>query len=113
LTVALVVTRFPEMNPGPVCRMDCAGKILLANKAARRVFGDERLVGRTWLEVCSGLDGAAWERIMHATEWFRHEAEVNGVWFVFAHLRDGDFEARWAEIKVRPTSCSTRRRPSA
>jgi PAS domain S-box-containing protein len=84
------MARFPEMNPGPVCRMNCAGKILLANQATRHFFGEEKLVGRSWLEVCPGLDVAAWGRIVGATEWFRHEAEINGVWFVFAHRRDGD-----------------------
>ena len=53
------VARFPEMNPGPVLRMDPAGKVLMANAAARKVFG-EALVGRSWLELCPQIGSDDW-----------------------------------------------------
>ena len=41
------LARFPDMNPGPVLRLDREGYVLLANPAARRVFGGKiSLAGR-------------------------------------------------------------------
>ncbi|MCK5574121.1 MAG: PAS domain S-box protein, partial [Bacteroidetes bacterium] len=45
------VARFPDMNPGPVLRLDSEANVLLANTAARSLFGTE-LAGRCWREVC-------------------------------------------------------------
>jgi hypothetical protein len=39
-TALAEVARFPEMNPGPVLRVQGdEGTVLLANEAARKVFG--------------------------------------------------------------------------
>jgi signal transduction histidine kinase len=82
--------------------MDCSGTILLANRAAQHFFRDESLAGRSWFDVCPGLDSAFWNRVLRENGWIRHEAEVNGVWFVFAHRRDGDFVfAYGADITAR------------
>ena len=41
------------MNPGPVLRVELGeGTVILANEAARKVFGDQ-LVGRRWHDICS------------------------------------------------------------
>jgi hypothetical protein len=61
-TALAEVARFPEMNPGPVLRVELhAGTVILANEAARNVFGDE-LVGRRWHHICPGVDWRARER---------------------------------------------------
>ncbi len=83
---------FPEMNPGPLCRMDRNGVIVLANPAARDIFRDEKLVGRPWVEVCPGMTAATWERALHGSEGVRHETEVNGVWLLFIHRRAANDE---------------------
>ena len=35
---AMALASFPEMNPGPVARLDLEGKILVVNAATRRTF---------------------------------------------------------------------------
>ena len=39
--------------------MDTAAQVLMANAAARKVFG-EALVGRSWLELCPQISSEAW-----------------------------------------------------
>ncbi|MGI9622013.1 MAG: hypothetical protein ACR2PK_04180, partial [Acidimicrobiales bacterium] len=41
------LARFPEMNPGPVLRLDRQGTVLLANRAARDLFCQDVLVGQS------------------------------------------------------------------
>ena len=53
------------MNPGPVIRSDTGGTVLLANAAARSVFGDD-LPGQCWLDICPGLDAEAWQGVLAA-----------------------------------------------
>ena len=55
---------FPEMNPGPVLRLDKSGKILLANKTARNLFGEENILRDNWLKICPGLDEEMWQEFM-------------------------------------------------
>ena len=87
-TAALAeVARFPEMNPGPVLRMDEAGTILLANAAARDVFGSDP-IGRSWPELCPSVDPTAWAGILASGEVVRHEARVGEHDYVFAHRHD-------------------------
>jgi len=81
------VARFPDMNPGPVLRLDLAGCVLLANLAARRVFGAE-LVGRSWLDIAPGMTAEQWRIIVAATDIVSLEARVGDADFVFAHRRD-------------------------
>lgn len=77
---------FPEMNPGPVCRMDLEGKILLANRAARELFSAEDIVGKSWLEICPGMTLLLWKGIVRGGERVMHEAEVSGRHVLFTHL---------------------------
>jgi signal transduction histidine kinase len=81
------VARFPEMNPGPVIRTDLEGNILLANAAARNVFG-EQLVGTSWCDILPGLDNEAWNRILNAYGPVPVEAQVQERIFIFNHRRD-------------------------
>jgi len=80
------VARFPDMNPGPVLRVNLEGIVRLANKAARGVFGAE-LVGCRWQEVCPDI-GAAWPRILEATEPVGLERRLGDREYVFTHRRD-------------------------
>ncbi|MEA2682484.1 MAG: hypothetical protein QOK05_812 [Chloroflexota bacterium] len=81
------VARFPEMNPGPVLRAEFSGTVVLANEAARRVFGDQ-LVGRRWHDICPGMDDQAWGRVMVATEPTYVETRIAEHDYLFAHRTD-------------------------
>jgi len=81
------VARFPEMNPGPVLRLDLAGCVLMANSAATGLFGQE-LVGRSWREICSRIDDELWQQILVATQPVNLEARMEQRDWVFAHRRD-------------------------
>jgi signal transduction histidine kinase len=83
---------FPEMNPGPVCRLDRTGIILLANTAAHRVFATEELVGQCWLDVCPGVDGAMWQQVLEQDGPLQHEAEIDGDCVVFTHVISAEGE---------------------
>ncbi|MDP9326533.1 MAG: hypothetical protein M3O87_08395, partial [Candidatus Dormibacteraeota bacterium] len=61
------LARFPEMNPGPVLRVELDGTVIMANTAARQVFG-EALVGLRWHDVCPSVDDGTWQRAIEATE---------------------------------------------
>ena len=81
------VARLPEMNPGPVLRLDGDGSIQLANSAARDIFGDD-LVGQSWKDIFSSLNEENWGEISHAKDPVRLVGEVGDRHFVFAHRRD-------------------------
>ena len=81
------VARFPEMNPGPVVRADLDGTVILANAAARQVFGEE-LVGRRWQELCTDVDEATWKQVLAAQEPVYVEARIGEHHYAFAHRRD-------------------------
>jgi len=81
------VARFPEMNPGPVLRVGLHGTVLLANQAARKIFG-EQIVGSEWPDVCPGMSGGAWTRLLATTEPVSLEATVNDCVFLFTHRND-------------------------
>jgi signal transduction histidine kinase len=79
--------RFPEMNPGPVLRTTLDGNVVLANAAARNVFGNE-LVGKSWLDICPGISKKLWDQILASTEITAHEIRHQTRDYVFAHRRD-------------------------
>jgi len=83
---------FPEMNPGPVCRIDRSGKILLANTAAKNLFGKFQLVGLSWFDLCPGIDSALWKKIMDAGHLYPVEAQIGNVWMHFAHVTNASRE---------------------
>src|SRR6266540_119142 len=77
---------FPEMNPGPVCRMDRSGKILLANSNAKSFFGDENLAGKNWRAIVSVIDDATWKEILASERPIPVEEQIGPVWMSFAHV---------------------------
>jgi signal transduction histidine kinase len=81
------VARFPEMNPGPVLRVDPDTRVLMANAAARKVFG-EHLIGQSWLDLCPDMDTERWEEVAAAADVQFHEARVGDRSFVLAHRWD-------------------------
>ncbi len=79
------LARFPEMNPGPVCRLDKSGCIVLANAAARALFERTALVGARWLDICPGLTPEIWQRVLQATGLVQHEARLGEQTLLFTH----------------------------
>ena len=75
------------MNPGPVLRLDREGTVLVGNAAARRFFGQTELIGSCWLDLCPGMDGEVWGRVLESRNAFSHEAETGGACMVFTHVR--------------------------
>ncbi len=76
------------MNPGPVLRFDHEGTIVLANAAARGIFGASDLVGQSWLEVCPSMNDERWQQVLDGTSGFSLEAEIGDRTIVFAHVSD-------------------------
>ncbi len=81
---------FPEMNPGPVYRVDRSGVVVLANATGRRVFGDQPLEGRSWIELCPGMDETAWARVLDASDTVAIEATIGDQSLVFTHMLGSD-----------------------
>ena len=81
--------RIPDINPGPVLRVDGDGTIRLANVAARKVYGDD-IVGCSWPNLLDGLEVADWDGILNSTEPVRIECEQDDHHYVFAHCRDSE-----------------------
>ena len=76
---------FPEMNPGPVLQAQRDGGILLANEAARVLFDEDELVGKSWIELCPEMPPALWDQILEDEAPFAHEVSLNGGIFIFTH----------------------------
>jgi len=79
------LARFPEMNPGPVLRLDREGTILLANQAARRLFDADDLAGHSWLALCPGVDAAFWSSVRTASEPVPLEAKLGSRFYMLHH----------------------------
>ena len=81
------LARFPDMNPGPVLRLNSDAIILLANRAARSVFSQKSLLGLSWLDLCPGLDKDQWVDISQCTTRSKNwEADVEGIRYLFTHV---------------------------
>jgi signal transduction histidine kinase len=81
------VARFPDMNPGPVLRLDLEAGVLRANAAAQEILGSD-VVGRCWRDICPGLDDETWQSILDATGPIPVEGKVGEREYVFHHRRD-------------------------
>jgi PAS domain-containing protein len=81
------IARFPEMNPGPVLRLDLDANVLLANAAARGVFGGD-LIGSCWRDLCPGIDQPTWQGVLDAVGSVPREARIGDREYVFAHRHD-------------------------
>jgi PAS domain S-box-containing protein len=79
------LARFPDMNPGPVCRLDRSGLVLLANPAARAVFGSDDLAGASWLELVPAASGSFWDKIISSGEAAALETKIGKRHFVLTH----------------------------
>jgi len=79
--------RFPDMNPGPVLRVDLDGTVLLVNSAARDVFGGE-LIGADWRTLAGDIDDPTWRSILDARQPIPLEQRVGERDFLFTHRRD-------------------------
>lgn len=79
--------RFPEMNPGPVLRLNDDSAVLLANAAARRIFGDA-VVDARWRDLCPGLTERLWKRILATPKPVAHETNVGTHFYMFTHQCD-------------------------
>jgi len=80
------LARFPEMNPGPVIRVNPKGEVLLANSSANEIFGVPVLQGKSWLELCPDLTDELWQDIRKGKKSFGHEADVNERCYLFIHV---------------------------
>ncbi|MEJ2617924.1 MAG: PAS domain-containing protein, partial [Ignavibacteriaceae bacterium] len=78
--------RFPEMNPGPVFRLDLSGKVILANKAARELFRNIELTGGNWFEICPDFNEEKWEEIFKEKESLSFESNVEERCIMFNYV---------------------------
>lgn len=83
------MARFPDMNPGPVLRLNQEGCILLTNKAARAVFGKD-LTGESWLDHCPGMAKEKWQEIISKKTIRRLEVTFASRVFMFTHTPDDE-----------------------
>jgi signal transduction histidine kinase len=81
------LAQFPEINPAPVFRLDRAGNVLLANRAAREVFARSDLVGQKWLDLCPGMTAEIWHRVLDETPPPQHETDIGELRLLFTHVR--------------------------
>lgn len=77
---------FPELNPGPVCRLTKDGVIVRANDAAQKAFGAKALVGSSWFSHCKNVDGKTWKRILESNSTFPYESNVLEKTFLFSYV---------------------------
>ena len=83
----LDLARFPDMNPGPVLRIDHEATVLRVNPAARRLFGGDEVIGRSWLQTCPGMTAQLWADVLAARGGHvLHEAEIGETAISFTHL---------------------------
>jgi signal transduction histidine kinase len=81
------LARFPDMNPGPVLRMNIDGKVLLSNMAAQKLFGLD-LHGKSWIKICDGINPVIWQKIINTDNVFPFETTIKEQTFVFNHRTD-------------------------
>src|SRR5688500_14667962 len=81
------VARFPDMNPGPVLRLDFTGCVLLSNAAAQNLFGQD-LLGKNWKTICAGVTEKVWEEIISIKSVYPVEATIGEKCFLFNHRCD-------------------------
>ena len=80
------LARFPDMNPGPVCRLKLNGEIILANKAARELFGYNDLAGENWLTLCPSFTGEIWKKILNTKDSLSIEANFDNKYIMFKYV---------------------------
>lgn len=83
--------RFPDMNPGPVLRVDFDGTILLSNIAARNILGAD-LKGKNWVEMNPDLDNKLWDKIISSESVSYVECAIGDKFYRFDHRTDPEFK---------------------
>ena len=83
------MAQFPRLNPAPVLRFNRSGVVVLANAAARDLFGEDRLLGECWWDLCPGIDREMWRRVLDDPVPPAIEATINGRTMNFVHVRSG------------------------
>lgn len=86
------LAKFPEMNPGPVLRLNRQAEVILANSAARKIFNQDDLIGQSWLDLCPGLDQNEWDEISTCAIDMGFEADVAERCYLFTHVCPQDSE---------------------
>ena len=81
------MARFPDMNPGPVLRMDLNGNILLSNEAATNTFGKD-LLNKNWKGLCPQITDEIWSHIQSSDSVIPVEISIGKKTFVFHHRMD-------------------------
>ena len=81
---------FPEMNPGPVFRLDKSGKILLANKAGRNLFGEDNILRINWIKICPGFNEEMWQEIIESKEPLSIETDIDRKCIMFSYVSNED-----------------------
>ena len=76
------MARFPDMNPGPVLRMDLNGNILLSNEAATNTFGKD-LLNKNWKGLCPQITDEIWSHIQSSDSVIPVEISIGKKTFVF------------------------------
>jgi signal transduction histidine kinase len=77
---------FPELNPGPVCRLNREGKVLRANAAAKKVFGEKDFIESSWFNHCKNVDAVTWQQILNSKKTFPFESKVEERTFLFSYV---------------------------
>src|SRR5262245_23870151 len=87
------IALFPELNPGPVCRLNKEGKILRANAAAKKVLGEENFIGSSWFSHCKNVSEKIWQQILNCHTTFPFESPVGEKIFLFSYVcsQSGEF----------------------
>lgn len=86
------LAKFPEMNPGPVLRLNRNAEIILANAAARKIFSQQSLIGQSWLNLCPGLNQDEWNKISACSTEMGFEADIDNLCYLFTHVCPKDSE---------------------
>lgn len=81
------LARFPDMNPGPVLRLDLEGKVLLLNVAAQEVLPGLS-TDASWLEQGPGVDAGFWSKVLVAEAPIAMEARIGDRDYQFTHRLD-------------------------
>lgn len=81
------VARFPDMNPGPVLRLDKDAAVLISNKAAKGVFGSG-LDGSCWIDMCPSMSWPRWDELVSNDELLMVDAKVEKDDYLFTHRFD-------------------------
>ena len=91
------MARFPDMNPGPVIRMDLQGNILLSNEAATAVFG-KNLLKMNWRTICTELGDETWEEVLSSGRIIPVEKMIGDKCYLFLHRRITSYNVCYTKL---------------